>query len=148
VVCLPVAGSDEFARAPKLPEGRGTSRRVVVVDDYRELADSIRMLFEVYGVEVRVAYDGASALALCERWWPTHVLIDLSMAGMDGFELARRLRGCFQARPVRLIAMSGWAHAGGVPRQGAGRGVRPLPNLGRQSGCVQADAPMFAGRYR
>jgi CheY-like chemotaxis protein len=107
VVRLPVAGSDELA--PKLPEGRGTSRRVVVVDDYRELADSIRMLFEVYGVEVRVAYDGASALALCERWWPTHVLIDLSMAGMDGFELARRLRGCFQARPVRLIAISGWA---------------------------------------
>jgi CheY-like chemotaxis protein len=93
--------------APPQPESLA-SRRVLVVDDNRDLAEGVRLLLGRHGAEVRVAYDGASALAICESWRPTHALMDLSMPGMDGYELARRLRECFREASLRLIAMSGW----------------------------------------
>jgi CheY-like chemotaxis protein len=84
------------------------SHHLLVVDDQRDIADSMGLVRRLLGADVRVAYDGASALALCESWRPTAVLLDLSMPGMDGYEVARRLRERFQGEPLRLIVMSGW----------------------------------------
>jgi CheY-like chemotaxis protein len=84
------------------------SRRLLVVDDNRDVADSVRLLLSALGHEVRVAHEGASALAICDSWWPTHMLIDLSMPGMDGYEVAQQLRKPCMGKPLRLIAMSGW----------------------------------------
>jgi CheY-like chemotaxis protein len=84
------------------------AHRLLVVDDERDVADSMGRVLRLLGAEVRVAYDGVSALALCEGWRPTDVLSDLGMPGMDGYELACRLRERLAGEPLRLIAMSGW----------------------------------------
>lgn len=106
MVCVPPPTVADWAAEPR--GGTHASRRVVVVDDNRGVADSVCLLLEALGVAAGVAYDGASALALCERWRPTHVLIDLSMPGIDGYEVARQLRRCCAGEPLRLIAMTGW----------------------------------------
>jgi PAS domain S-box-containing protein len=84
------------------------NHRVLVVDDDEDVASSLRILLELSGVEVRVAHDGPSALAICAEWQPTHVLMDLGMPDMDGYEAARRIRERDGARSIRLIALSGW----------------------------------------
>jgi signal transduction histidine kinase len=84
-------------------------RQVLVVDDNRDIAEGLRLILTLLmQAEVRVAYDGAEALRICEDWEPTHVLMDLGMPGMDGFETARRLRANHPDRAFRLVAISGW----------------------------------------
>jgi signal transduction histidine kinase/ActR/RegA family two-component response regulator len=83
-------------------------QRVVVVDDNRDAADSLGQLLRLLGAEVRVAYDGPEALAVLAECRPTIVLLDLGMPGMDGYEVARRLRQQPHGRELTLIALSGW----------------------------------------
>jgi len=85
-----------------------TQCRVLVVDDNRDIANSLHLLLTTLGVEVRVAYDGAEGIRIFEEWPPTHVLMDLGMPGMDGYEAARRLRAHHPDHVFRLVAMSGW----------------------------------------
>jgi CheY-like chemotaxis protein len=98
--------SEEPAASPRCPTL--ASHHLLVVDDQRDIADSMGLVLRLLGAEVRVAYDGASALAICERWRPTDVLTDLAMPGIDGYEVPRRLRRRFRGEPLRLMAMSGW----------------------------------------
>ena len=80
--------------------------RVLCVDDNRDAADSAALLLELYGCEVAVCYDGPSALAEALRFGPDVCLVDFNMPGMDGCEVATRLRAWRRARPVRLIAVT------------------------------------------
>ena len=82
--------------------------RVLVVDDNRDLAEGLRLLLTTLKAEVRVAHDGAEAVRICGNWQPTHVLMDLGMPGMDGYEAARRLCANHPNRTFRLVAISGW----------------------------------------
>ena len=82
--------------------------RVLVVDDNRDIAEGLDLLLTMLGAEVRVAHDGAEAIQIFDEWPPTHVLMDLGMPGMDGYEAARRLRAKPAAHAFRLIAMTGW----------------------------------------
>jgi CheY-like chemotaxis protein len=82
--------------------------RVLVVDDNRDVADALRLILTMLKAEVRVAHDGAEAIQICEDWQPTHILMDLGMPGMDGYETARRLRASHPDRAFRLVAISGW----------------------------------------
>jgi PAS domain S-box-containing protein len=84
--------------------------RVLVVDDNEDIAESLRMLLTLLNAEVRVACGGAEAIELCKEWQPTHVLMDLGMPGMDGYEAARRLRAEHPDDDFRLIALTGWGH--------------------------------------
>jgi CheY-like chemotaxis protein len=81
---------------------------VPVVDDNKDLAESLAMLLEVRGHQVCVAPDGPAALAAAERFAPEVVLLDLSLPGMDGYEVARRLRRLPGAGRVALVALTGW----------------------------------------
>ena len=81
--------------------------RVLVVDDNRDAAQSLGMLLAFLGAEVEIANDGAGALAAFARERPAAVLLDLGMPGMDGYEVARRLRAA-GAHGVPIIALTGW----------------------------------------
>ena len=98
------AGGEHTARAP----GALAARRVLVVDDNRDAADSLAALLQLTGAEVRVVYDGAEALAAMATYRPAAVLLDIGMPGMDGHEVARRIRRDAAARDVMLIALTGW----------------------------------------
>ncbi len=83
-------------------------RRILVVDDNQDAADSLGTLLELLGAEVRVVYNGPDALDTFATYKPTVVLLDIGMPGMDGHEVARRIRQHPQTQDVTLIALTGW----------------------------------------
>jgi CheY-like chemotaxis protein len=122
-------GSEIVVRLPRLPaeeraeEGSRMSdrpqeqeqkeepaapRRVLVVDDNRDSAESIAMLADLWGHQTRIVYDGPSALAEAQDWHPDVVLLDIGLPGIDGYEVARRLRQMPALDGVLLAAMTGY----------------------------------------
>ncbi|HEY8062723.1 MAG TPA: ATP-binding protein, partial [Gemmatimonadales bacterium] len=87
------------------------ARRVLVVDDNHDAADSLALVLGTMGAEARSAYNGPSALELVRSWSPTTVLLDLGMPGMDGYVVAHRIRKDPVTSGVRLIALTGWGSA-------------------------------------
>jgi PAS domain S-box-containing protein len=84
-------------------------RRILVVDDNEDAATSLaRLLSRVYGHEVRVAHDGPEALGLAGEFRPEVVLLDIGMPGMDGYEVAKRMRDRGDLAGARIIALTGW----------------------------------------
>ena len=81
---------------------------ILVVDDNRDAAESIGMLLGHLGAEVRVAEDGTQALEAFEVFRPRVVFLDIGMPGMDGYELARRMRSLPAEPEVMLVALTGW----------------------------------------
>ncbi|HYD57523.1 MAG TPA: ATP-binding protein [Burkholderiales bacterium] len=98
--------------APLLPVPRapapGSGKRVLVVDDNNDAAESLGMVLKLMGAEVRVVHDGAAALAAFEAHKPSVVLLDIGMPGMDGYEVARILRTLDPQRRAALVALTGW----------------------------------------
>jgi signal transduction histidine kinase/CheY-like chemotaxis protein len=113
IVRLPLA-PEEVARADAPQPGQARpaapfhGQRILVVDDNRDAADTLGLLLEADGAEVRVVYDGRAALAMAESFEPTSVLLDIGMPGMDGYEVARRLRQDERFAGVRIAALTGW----------------------------------------
>lgn len=87
------------------------ARRVLVVDDNRDAADTLSFMLGVLGHETAVAYCGADALSTLVKFPADVAILDIGMPGMNGFDLAqaiRRLPGCAH---ITLIALSGWDDA-------------------------------------
>ncbi len=82
--------------------------RVLVVDDERDTANSMSVLVKLWGHEVRVAYNGATALETAVGYQPDVLLLDIAMPMMDGNQLARKLRLQAHSRKPVLIAISGY----------------------------------------
>src|SRR4051794_23320734 len=80
--------------------------RVLVVDDYRDNLESMAILLRLDGYEVEVALNGFAALKLAQAQQPDVVLLDISMPGMDGYQVARNLRAMFRGKPLLLIAIT------------------------------------------
>jgi len=87
------------------------ARRVLVVDDNRDSAETIAMLVELWGHQVRVVHDGRAALATLTEapdWLPDVVLLDIGLPGIDGYEVARRLRREPSLDGILMVAMTGY----------------------------------------
>jgi PAS domain S-box-containing protein len=112
IVRLPAAApSSAVERKPvAIPAIPATARglRVLLVDDNADSADGLGMLLELQGHEIRVAYDGETAIETARRFRPHVAFLDIGMPSMDGYELARRLRATPETKDVLLVAMTGW----------------------------------------
>src|SRR5690349_17162727 len=84
--------------------GDSRGRRILVVDDFPDSASSLALALRWAGFQARAASDGQSALAIVEAWRPDVAILELALPGMDGFELARRLRGGPGGHELLLIA--------------------------------------------
>lgn len=87
---------------------RVASRRVLVVDDNVDAAIALNLLLKSLGHETCVVHDGLEALAKAAEFRPDIVLLDIGMPGLDGYEVARRLRVIRREKPLRIIAVTGW----------------------------------------
>lgn len=112
VVRLPIREAEPARpRDPQAQAGRKAARvrrRILVVDDNHDSAESLRVILEMAGHEVRVAFDGESSLAEATRFKPEAVLVDIALPDMDGYDLARRLRGAPATRDVLIVATTGF----------------------------------------
>ena len=111
-VRLPV--SNQEARLQEPPEssigtnGPQPSVRVLVVDDNRDAAQTLTLMLKKLGFDSQARFDGESALQAAGQLRPHAVVLDLGIPGMDGFEVARRLRARPEVGDALLIALTGW----------------------------------------
>jgi CheY-like chemotaxis protein len=85
----------------------GQPLRILVVDDCADTRASLAMLLHIWGHEARTTADGPSALQECRAFRPQVVLLDIGLPGMNGWEVAHRLRGQ-DSRPALLVALTGF----------------------------------------
>ncbi|MEY4713013.1 MAG: hypothetical protein RIS88_2463 [Pseudomonadota bacterium] len=84
------------------------ARKVLVVDDQEASAETLTLLLEMEGFEVRVAHEGREALAAAQAFQPDAVLLDIGLPGMSGFEVASCLREDPACREALLVALTGY----------------------------------------
>ncbi|HEY1282994.1 MAG TPA: response regulator [Steroidobacteraceae bacterium] len=90
---------------------RGMPLRILIADDYVDAAESLALLLSRSGIETQVAVEGEQALLRANGWRPHVCILDIEMPGLDGKEIARRIRAQnWRERPL-LIAVSGWTAA-------------------------------------
>ena len=117
MVCLPARVAHAAPAGTAAPNGReGMPRekapgRILVVDDLAASAETLMTLLEMEGFEVMVANEGTSALQIAEQFRPDVVLLDIGLPGMNGFEVAHRLRMQPASRDALLIALTGYGEA-------------------------------------
>jgi PAS domain S-box-containing protein len=118
-------GSEFALRLPMLPDAPppsgpdrqqpvsdfDTPRRVLVVDDNVDAAHSIAKILELFGHKVQCAHDGPGALEVAESFAPEVIILDIGLPGMDGYEVARRLRSKESFRRTPLIAVTGYGQS-------------------------------------
>ena len=107
---MPLAAPRQATAAPEQDKSArrpGVPRRVLVVDDNTDAAAMLDLLLRSLGHETRVAHEGGEALRAAEEFRPDIVLLDIGMPGLDGYEVARRLRRQSSA-PLRIVAVTGW----------------------------------------
>ena len=114
IVRLPTVsgGAEVSVRAPRpaTPAMAG-GRRILVADDNKDTADSLQRVLQLYGYDVRVAYDGASALRVGAAFRPEVAVLDIGMPGANGYEVAREIRKQ-QGSQIKLVALTGWGQEG------------------------------------
>lgn len=96
---------------PIAPGSNGAALRVLVVDDNLDAAQSLALLLEVSGHDVRSASDGLKAVEIALDFRPNAVLLDIGLPGLDGFEVANRLRQAPDLKGIVLVAMTGYGQA-------------------------------------
>ena len=111
IVRLPVLSSRPAVEKSVVEkQGDAVPRRVLVVDDNVDAAESLGLLLRHMGHEVQVAHDGSAALERAHAMRPDVLLLDVSMPGMDGLAVASRLRADPALKRVRIVAVTGRGH--------------------------------------
>jgi CheY-like chemotaxis protein/two-component sensor histidine kinase len=109
VVRLPRAPEPAaLTEVPASPSSVGRRRRVLVVEDNRDSAETLRMLLDLSGYEVEVAHTGPTGVEAAARFRPHAVVCDIGLPGLDGYGVARALRQTPEAASARLIAVTGY----------------------------------------
>jgi PAS domain S-box-containing protein len=110
VVSLPLAVGRRSAprRGQSTPVSVLAPRRILVVDDNRDAGRSLGMLLKLLGADAQVVCSGPEALEAIAAQRPAVVLLDIGMPGMDGYEVARRIREQPELNDLTLIALTGW----------------------------------------
>jgi PAS domain S-box-containing protein len=113
VVTLPVNTAPEPASAARSSGGHRVirPRRILVVDDNRDSADSLGMLLGMMGNEIRMAHDGVEAVRVAGEFKPELVLLDIGLPRMNGYDAAIRIRQALGSG-VQLVALTGWGQEG------------------------------------
>ena len=114
-------GAEFTVRLPLMPEPAALSSssinpqhladnhlRILVIEDHRDAADSLRILLEMLGHQVRLAYSGPEGVQAAAEWRPDIVLCDIGLPGLDGYGVARQLRLNPTTARVRLLALTGY----------------------------------------
>ncbi|MGH9322388.1 MAG: hybrid sensor histidine kinase/response regulator, partial [Vicinamibacteria bacterium] len=112
ILHLPVQTGDEV----RIPYGGGEAlqgpgaikRRVLIVDDNRDAADSLASMVALLGGEVRTAHDGPSGVDAAASFRPDVILLDIGLPGLDGYEACRKIRALPWGKEILLIALTGW----------------------------------------
>jgi PAS domain S-box-containing protein len=92
------------------PQTRIAGQRILVVDDNVDAAESLGALLRCLGAEVVTVHDGPAALEALRTETPAAAVLDIGMPGMDGFEVARRMRAGPHGNDIKLIALTGWGN--------------------------------------
>jgi CheY-like chemotaxis protein len=98
---VPTPAVDRGATAP-------VGRRILVADDNQDAADSLAMILEMGGHDVRVVHDGRSALTIAQTFRPDTALLDIGMPQLNGYQVAQALRKETWGAGIILIALTGW----------------------------------------
>ena len=148
-VWLPLSDWAATAERPAsaLPRRPPHDIRVLVVDDNEDAANALGMLLAEHGLAHRIAHDGRSALALADAFSPDVVLLDIGMPGMDGYEVARRLRRHPAHADALLIALTGWSYPQDQARSSAAgfdHHMRKPADIDQLMGLLASAAPRAA----
>jgi PAS domain S-box-containing protein len=108
VVRLPAAPGRAAPEPAPPAAAAGPRWRVLVADDLRDAADSLALVLQLMGHEVRTAYDGEQAVAAAAAFRPDVALLDLGMPKVNGYDACRRIREQPWGRHMRLVAVTGW----------------------------------------
>jgi PAS domain S-box-containing protein len=90
--------------------------RIVIADDNRDAAESLAMLLQIDGHQVSVAHDGAEALSIIDAVHPQVVVLDIGMPGLNGYQVAQRIRSSPNSEAIVLVALTGWGQAQDLAR--------------------------------
>ena len=107
VIQLPLAATQSVSATERRADEQRLERRILVVDDNQDAANTTAMLIEEMGGEARIAYDGESALEMLQEYQPQVILLDIGMRGLDGYETCQRMRRVLGNR-VLLVALTGF----------------------------------------
>ena len=109
VVALPASGAAQATTAlTALAWPQVAERKILLVDDSEDIAELMAAVLASLGHDVRVAFDGPSALAVLAGFEADVALLDIGLPGMDGYELAARLRALRPTAPLKLVAVTGY----------------------------------------
>ena len=110
IVHLPALAETTIAAPPAIvPEtSDGPRRRILVVDDNRDAAESLAKFLRIMGHDVRTAHDGEAGVDVVEGFRPEVILLDIGMPLVDGYETARRIRAELRGHEPFLVALTGW----------------------------------------
>jgi PAS domain S-box-containing protein len=112
LAAAPAAAESPQADKPAPAAADSIARRVLVVDDNQDAAESLAMLLEFEGHEIHKAHDGADAVTTAERVRPDIVLMDIGLPILNGYEACRRIRDHAWGAPIVMVAITGWGQEG------------------------------------